>query len=221
MSVANVITRDTGRDITGLVNLAAEQYGFDPVGFLGGAIAESNLDEYSKRFGLWPDVSYGLFHVAVKWVGPEVAVFRQGDGTALDTPQNRASVRDYMWDAANAIAYTAPRYSALLKAHGDPLEAWCRWNKPNLAGEANPVRLNYVRGLAAAENYRSENEVSASVGQGIKDQMNAAGDTPITNEWVEQLGPATVAKAYGKKGLYVASPDSGQWVTTGPLPLAE
>jgi hypothetical protein len=61
----------------------------------------------------------------------------------------------------------------------------------------------------------------ATVGPGIKAQMDAAGDIPITNEWTEPSGGAKVVKAWGKKGLYVASDDSGNWVTVGPFGAAE
>lgn len=60
-----------------------------------------------------------------------------------------------------------------------------------------------------------------SVGDGIRAKMTEQGDEPITNEWTERWGNSVQAKAYGRKGLYVASPDSGQWVVTGPFALAE
>jgi hypothetical protein len=63
--------------------------------------------------------------------------------------------------------------------------------------------------------------MAATVGQGIADAMHAADDEPITNEWTEFAAGAKIVKAYGRKGLYVSSDDSGGWITTGPLPLAE
>jgi len=43
-------------------------------------------------------------------------------------------------------------------------------------------------------------------------------DEPLTNEWTEPTGNGGIlAKAWGRKGLYVASPDSGGWVTAGPF----
>jgi len=215
MSVQNVVARDTGRDLTELVNAAAEKYGFDPVGFLGGAIAESNLDEHSVRNGVWPDVSFGLFHPAVKWVGPEAEPLnRASDGTALDTVANRMRVRDLSWDAEWAINYAAPRYAKLLERWGNPAEAWSRYNKPAIPGDLNPNRANYVRALARAEEYRS---VTVQVGEGIANAMRAAGDTPMTHEWEEIHGLSVQKKARGLKGLYVASQDTGEWITVGPL----
>ena len=61
----------------------------------------------------------------------------------------------------------------------------------------------------------------ASVGEGIQNAMNAAGDEAITNEWTEFQGEAKVVKAWGRKGLYISSDDSGGWMTTGPLPMGE
>lgn len=60
--------------------------------------------------------------------------------------------------------------------------------------------------------------MAASVGAGIKAKMDEAGDTPLSNEWVESTNNGgMVAKAWGKLGLYVASNDSGAWVTSGPF----
>jgi hypothetical protein len=150
--IERVVTRDTGRDITDLLNRAAEEQGFDAVGFLGGAIAESRLDEHAAREHAWPDVSYGLWQPAVKWLGREVAgLQRAADGIALDTAANRQVARDFWWDAELLTAYMAPRYAALLRKWSTPLEAWCRWNKPDMPGSENPHRANYVAGLRDAE----------------------------------------------------------------------
>lgn len=56
------------------------------------------------------------------------------------------------------------------------------------------------------------------VGPGIRARMDEVGDSPVTHEWTEKHGNSIQAKAYGRQGLYVASQDSGQWVTVGPLP---
>lgn len=60
----------------------------------------------------------------------------------------------------------------------------------------------------------------ATVGAGIKAKMDEAGDEPLTSEWTEpHPNGSIVAKAYGHKGLYIASPDSGDWQAAGPFPL--
>lgn len=69
--------------------------------------------------------------------------------------------------------------------------------------------------------------MAANVGEGIATKMAEAGDTAITHEWDDSVyddqGNVLThqAKAWGTKGLYVASDDSGQWVTAGPFALAE
>jgi len=63
-----VVTRDTGRDITQPLAELGAQHGFDPIGFLAGALAESDLHEHAKREAAWPDVSYGLWQPAVKFL---------------------------------------------------------------------------------------------------------------------------------------------------------
>lgn len=157
--VMNVSTRDTRRDLTSLLNKMAEQYGFEATGFLGGLIAESALDEWAARERAWPDVSYGLAQPTVRWHGAHVSgVSKAADGTVRDTPRNRQLVRDWFWDAGRSIGYVAPLYAALLARWGDPLSAWCRWNKPNVDPAQNPNRANYERGLALAEQYRGKEE---------------------------------------------------------------
>jgi hypothetical protein len=165
--VERVLTRDTGRDISDILNRVAEEHGFDPVGMLGGAIAESTLNEAAARERQWPDVSYGLWQPTVKFLGPEVPGLTRGaDGAALDTPDNRQIGREFCIDAERLAAYVAPRYAALLRRWGDPLEAWCRWNKPNVPGETNPNRSNYAAGLQAATGYiRRETTVRDLRGQ--------------------------------------------------------
>lgn len=155
LRVKGVVCLDTSRDISGLLNAAADEHGFDAVGFVAGAIAESGLKEHAARERAWPDVSFGLWQPAVKWLGPEATgLTRAGDGTAIDTPYNCLRARAYCWDAAWLTAYVAPRYVALLKRWGEEIEAWCRWNKPNLEGSANPNRANYIRSYEEAERYR-------------------------------------------------------------------
>jgi hypothetical protein len=55
------------------------------------------------------------------------------------------------------------------------------------------------------------------LGPGIKAAMDNAKDQPITDEWTEIHDNAKVVKAWGMKGLYVASDDSGEWRTGGPF----
>jgi hypothetical protein len=155
--VERVLTRDTGRDISDIVNRQADLSGFDAVGFLGGAIAESNLSERAAREKAWPDVSFGLWQPSVKFLGPEVQGLTRGpDRAVLDTAANRQVARDFCCDAERLAGYVAPRYAALVQRWGDPLEAWCRWNAPNVTGVNNPNRANYAAGLQAAARYASK-----------------------------------------------------------------
>ena len=117
----SVVTPDTGRDITELLQIAANRHGFDPIGFIGGAIGESNLHEHARRELDWPDVSYGLWQPAVAFLGPEVGgLTRNANGTAQDTPENRQVAQDFCFDAAKLIDYVAPRYARLLQIQALP-----------------------------------------------------------------------------------------------------
>lgn len=162
--VRGVITADTKRDISDLINAAVDEYGFDGVGFLAGLIGESDLHEHAVRERVWKDVSYGLSQPTVAYLHPDsgVPLLRGADGVALDTPQNRQMVKAWAHDAANIIEYTARRYAELIerfKTDGDPLKTWTRWNAPGRSLEENAVAQphairNYRNGLAAAETYR-------------------------------------------------------------------
>jgi hypothetical protein len=152
--VSGVLTRDTGRDISDILNRLAAEQGFDAVGFLGGAIAESTLCEHAARERAWPDVSCGLWQPIIKFLGTDVpGLTRDPAGAAEDTPENRQIGRDFCFDAERLAAYVAPRYASLLRRWGDPLEAWCRWNAPSIAGVDNPNRSKYAAGLQAAAGY--------------------------------------------------------------------
>jgi hypothetical protein len=60
-----------------------------------------------------------------------------------------------------------------------------------------------------------------SVGQGIRDQMDANSDHPLEDSQFKANGDGTVVeKCLGTKGLYVATNASGQWESVGPLPIA-
>ena len=59
------------------------------------------------------------------------------------------------------------------------------------------------------------------VGDAIRQRMAEAEDEPLSHEWTEvrDFGSheSRVAKAWGRKGLYVASPDGGDWTAAGPF----
>jgi hypothetical protein len=225
MRVVNVITLDTLRDITKWLNACAEEYEFDAVGFLGGAISESNLRELAARERVWPDVSYGLWQPAVKWLGPEATgLTREANGTVIDTPENRVRASALCWDAAWLSQYVAPRYARLLETWGTPLEAWCRWNKPNITGIENPNRANYVRGLAEAQEYAMSQGDGVDASNPIKEKMKLVGDYPImAAEFVRVSSDPTAPQAekvHGTKGYYISSPADG-WVLHGPFGQAE
>lgn len=65
-------------------------------------------------------------------------------------------------------------------------------------------------------------QMAIIVGDGIKNQMDANGDTPLCDHVFyeqpdEEGNTFTVEKVLGKKGQYVASNSSGQWEVAGPL----
>ena len=63
------------------------------------------------------------------------------------------------------------------------------------------------------------------VGPGMKAQMDANQDTPLSrHQWqilIDDAGNQYQEEScLGGKGLYVSSNSSGQWVNVGPLPVA-
>lgn len=197
--VVDVVCADTNRDITGMLNEVADRYHLDAAWLLAGAIAESNIREQAARNGTWPDVSYGLYQEAVKWLAPEASggpagLTRLTDGTVVDTPTNRAIARAWAFDASNQLDYVAPRYRSLLdRAGGDPLLAWCLWNAPGLDwAHPDPQhalnKASYQRALDRAEEY-----VGAMVDD---DLVRWIGDTQTFGP-VDDRGRLPVAPQYG------------------------
>ena len=73
-----VVTADTHHDITSIILREADRFGFDPIGFVAGAIGESDLAEDATREAAWPDVSYGLWQPAVAFLGNDVPGLTRG-----------------------------------------------------------------------------------------------------------------------------------------------
>lgn len=165
MPVENVVTADTRVDIADLINAAAAKYDVDPITLLALMIAESNLytGPKARRERTYPDVSYGLIQQTVWTIHPDTGlpVTRGADGLALDTPENRRIVRDWLEVPDNAIDYAARRLAELAVRwkETEPLRLLSRWNAPAWTLEENAARQpesirNYQRGLAEAERYR-------------------------------------------------------------------
>jgi hypothetical protein len=111
-------------------------------------------------------VSCGLWHPAVAFLGSDVrGLTRNANGTVQDTQGNRDTAQSFCFDAAKLIDYVAPRYARLLQDFGTPLEAWCRWNAPAIAGDQNPHQPAIRKALAAAEAFRDQVETGATVAE--------------------------------------------------------
>lgn len=66
-------------------------------------IAESNLRQYATREGKWPDVSYGI--------GQQIVLYAPV-GNGQDTPENRAVVKQWLYDPENAIPLMVGKLAA-------------------------------------------------------------------------------------------------------------
>lgn len=135
--------------IDGLL-LAADERAVPRRLILGAAVAESGLNQFSEHIGKWPDVSYGLGSQTVRFAPV-------GDKT--DTPANRALVRDWLFDPANAIPLMADKLAANFFDPNNPGVTeedrirWALW-RYNAGSFRRPPAANvtnYERGLTAAD----------------------------------------------------------------------
>lgn len=62
--------------------------------------------------------------------------------------------------------------------------------------------------------------MALNVGQGVKDAMAAAEDSPAKDStFGRNKDGSQWEQGYGFKGVYIASNAGGQWQTSGPLPV--
>lgn len=111
----------TGYDIGPLVEAAAKEHGVPVVGLLALLEAESGLDPYAARYGVWPDVSFGYCQMTVA----TARYYGIGDGSV--SQENIATVREALFDRATAIDVGAEHYGGNL--------AFVKAKRPQLAGD--------------------------------------------------------------------------------------
>lgn len=125
-----------------LVVRIASQHGLDPVEFLGGGFAESgiNLDRW-ERWGIWPDVSFGMYHQTVAFAD---------EGNQTNTPENIEFIKDLYFNPEHAATVAAKKFKHYRSREATALDAWCRYNWPARDPNLNPNRGNYAWGLQKA-----------------------------------------------------------------------
>jgi hypothetical protein len=150
--VAGVITHQ-GNDQSALINDFSARYYIPPRLMVALGIAESNLDEYSRRppydsqiSEYWPDVSYGCYHQTVKYAPV-------GDGSA--SIPNCNYVRDWLWEFVNALDTAAKYISPFYLKYQDGPEAMSRYNSPGLSLAENPNQANIMRGWNESAAYET------------------------------------------------------------------
>lgn len=134
----------TREEIIALICQKADEHGLDRVEFLGGAIAESGLDPNAERWGVWPDVSFGLYQQTVAFAD-------EGDHSQSDA--NVQYIRGLYEDPVHACDVAAIKYHYWRYNPDVPaLTAWCAYNWPGSYHnpESNPNIANYRAGLAEA-----------------------------------------------------------------------
>lgn len=155
------MTRD---EVIALIVAKAQEHGLVPWEFLGGAIAESNLDPDAWRQGVWPDWSAGLFQQTVEFAD-------EGDHTASD--ENVALIKRLYFDPAYACDVAAKKYRYWRYDPEVPAEqAWSAYNWPGSYKHYtdNPNLGNYRAGLAEAQRILGASPVIDTVLQYNPDQ---------------------------------------------------
>lgn len=150
--VVGVVTQQ-GTDISGMVNDVCEDPSnlLAPRALVAQCIAESDLDEYAERWGLWPDVSFGILQQTVLYASV-------GDQSASEA--NIAHCQEYYSQVDLALAEGAAQlggYWALfddLPEHERYLETASRYNGgPSMAATDNPNLANFERAWKASAAY--------------------------------------------------------------------
>lgn len=136
------MTRD---EVIALIVRKAKQYDIEPYEFLGGAVAESDLDPNAERWGTPPDISFGLFQQTVQYAD---------EGDHSHTPENIALIQRLYSDPEHACNVAAAKYRYWRHDPDvEPLTAWVAYNGPLYyrTPEQSPNVENYRRGLAEAQ----------------------------------------------------------------------
>jgi len=140
-----------GVDLSPLIAEASAQYGIEPVAILAMLKAESNLDPYAARWGVWPDISFGLCQMIV----PTAAAY--GIGNGQNTPENIQAVKGALFDRRTAIDVGTKHLAGNV--------AYVRQRKPHQTGDAlilDALRV-YNGGSGALDNPDWERRWAANV----------------------------------------------------------
>jgi hypothetical protein len=111
------------------------------------AVVASVLDEVVQHGS--NDVSFGVGQQTVRW---------SDEGDHTHSVENVLYIRNLYFNPAYAIEVAGRKIAGYWRTYGDDLEALCRYNKPNIPGEQNGNRANYIRGLESADNKLSQQE---------------------------------------------------------------
>lgn len=179
--VQGVITRQ-GRDISALCNLTAARYNLPPRVLVAQAIAESDLDEQACRFGVWPDVSFGLWQQTVLYACV-------GDRT--DSPANIDLCRQrFCTDLAFAADTAAQQLASYYQQYGSYHEAASRYNGgPGMAYADNPNQANLDRAWEASARYVVGGVATASAASAVAEEVLAAASRLIGTPYGLPPGP--------------------------------
>ena len=171
----------TLNDKLNMIRQKAERGGANAVEFLAGGFAESgpNLDQL-ERYGEWPDWSFGPYQQTVKFAPI-------GNGTS--TQDNVSYVRNRFlndWDYALDVALS--QFLTYRSRERNALDAWCRYNSPNLHPFRNGNRANYARSLTRAQAvWRDVVAYNSRVDAEIQDQnWTCSASSAVT--WLRSLG---------------------------------
>jgi hypothetical protein len=151
--VVGVITAQA-TDISELCNAMARAEQMPAQVLVAGGIAESDLNEHAERYGVWPDVSFGLWQQTVAYAPI---------GDQSQSPSNVAYVREQLFNVHVACTIAAPQFGQYWRQYGqfkptldDGLrETLGRYNYPAVGYDGNPNASNIAQAVQRSWAYVS------------------------------------------------------------------
>jgi hypothetical protein len=188
--IRGVISRQAN-DLTPLIDEAAHDFAIPARALTALLITESSLNEQASRFGVWPDVSFGLGQQTVRYAPV---------GDQSPRPDNIDFVRRFYFVARNAIREAAHQLAAYWARFRELPDEWryyeaaSRYNGGgNMAFKDNPNRANIARGWKESAQYLVQEVPMAEFQAGFLELANVLGrdvvGDPLADEYVS--GPTT------------------------------
>jgi hypothetical protein len=145
----HVRTNDTHADITRLVNQTGKRYHVWPLGLVALLATESGINQYSDRYGTWPDVSHGIAQfIDLTAIGQGVCADDYSCKVWLEVPANSIDLAgQFLVQLRRQSCERFPNlYAAYNQGGGYGCHSW-RYHTPP-PGYAAQAYASYLRNLS-------------------------------------------------------------------------